>query len=51
MPRAITGRPEVPERPEEPRPRPVLQDGEVALDLPGWDLLPPAEFLRRHPRK
>jgi len=51
MPRAMTGPPERSERPEEPQPRHVLQDDEVALDLPGWDLLPPAEFLRRHPRK
>jgi hypothetical protein len=51
MPRAMTGRPEVPERPEAPDPKRVLRDDEVALDLPGWDLLPPAEFLHRHARK
>jgi hypothetical protein len=47
----MTGRPEVPERPEEPQAKHVLGDDEVALDLPGWDLLPPAEFLHRRPRK
>jgi hypothetical protein len=51
MPRAMTGRPEVPERPQEPQPKHVLKDDEVALELPGWDLLPPAEFLHRHARK
>ncbi len=28
---------------EVPRPR-----GQIAVELPGWDLLPPAEFVRRH---
>ena len=51
MPRPINSRPEVPERPEAPDARHVLRDDEVALDLPGWDLLPPAEFLHRHTRK
>lgn len=51
MPRALTGGPDVPGRPEEPQPQHILRDDEVALDLPGWDLLPPAEFLHRRPRK
>jgi hypothetical protein len=51
MPRPISSRPEVPERPEASESRHVLRDDEVALDLPGWDLLPPAEFLHRHARK
>lgn len=24
------------------------RDGELALTMPDWDLLPPAEFLSRH---
>ena len=29
----------------------VLPDPELAIDLPEWNLLPPAEFLERHPRR
>ena len=38
------------ERDPSPPPRHGLDDREIALRLPDWDLLPPAEFLNRRPR-
>ncbi|XVV00581.1 hypothetical protein ACQPW3_24480 [Actinosynnema sp. CA-248983] len=53
MPNPITGNPDpagartaaVPQT--GPVPRHAAVDGEMALRLPDWDLLPPAEFLDR----
>ncbi len=39
------------EREQPAQPRHGLDDRDVALHLPEWDLLPPAEFLNRHPRR
>jgi hypothetical protein len=44
----------MPDRPERAAPQapawPVARDTEVAVALPDWDLLPPAEFIARHVR-
>lgn len=39
------------DRDQPPPSRHGIDDREVALRLPEWDLLPPAEFLNRRPRK
>ncbi|SFW92118.1 hypothetical protein [Amycolatopsis australiensis] len=51
MPKPIEPQPGDGHRPLVPvdsRPARVLKDEEVALELPEWDLLPPAEFIERH---
>jgi hypothetical protein len=40
------------QRPNQPSvPRHGVADRDIALELPAWDLLPPAEFLDRHRRR
>lgn len=34
-----------------PPPAPTPDEGTIAVELPGWDLLPPDEFVQRHPRR
>ncbi len=53
MPGPLIGRDEALERGRhrEDIPAGPAADDAVALTLPGWDLLPPAEFLDRHPRR
>jgi hypothetical protein len=40
-----------PTEPVEPAGRHAEPDLELAIALPEWNLLPPAEFLDRHPRR
>jgi hypothetical protein len=49
MPNPIAGTPDGVPRPPA-LPGQVPKDEDVALELPAWDLLPPAEFLERHRR-
>jgi hypothetical protein len=47
MPQPMT-QPTGPHRTEQPPKRPEPRD-DLAMALPPWDLLPPAEFVRRRP--
>jgi hypothetical protein len=48
MPRPMT-QPDGPHRTEQPAPQARERHEDLAMALPAWDLLPPAEFVRRRP--
>jgi hypothetical protein len=51
MPKPMSDRPQQPVADTKAAPAwPVARDNEVAVALPDWDLLPPAEFIARHAR-
>jgi hypothetical protein len=49
VPKPMPDRPQQQPAPEAPA-WPAARDTEVAVALPDWDLLPPAEFIARHAR-
>ena len=48
MPKPMSDQPQ-PVAPQSPE-WPAARDHEMAVTLPDWDLLPPAEFIVRHTR-